>query len=120
MSDGFREELAEQIAENYEKQTGRSLPDHVLENLDVLGCVGRSKRRTVGEYRQVSPSVREQSPTPGETVAFIGCVGASGLAGVYASRWFGGYFAQLFGGVFIAMAAFAILWFAIRWVMADD
>jgi hypothetical protein len=104
------EQARDELKENYRQKTGEELPDHVVDNLDLL--TGTSAFDHVDIQRQVEAGLKERdddSVTNVELAAALSYIGISGLAGVYAARYFVGWPAQVAGGLFVALLAAAAI-----------
>lgn len=109
------EEAKREVKENYQQKTGEELPDHVVENLELLrpgpSLYDFDEMRKGRMYE--GTEYEEPDPIPGLFTVLL-WAGASGLLGVYASRFFGGWPAQMAAGVFVTLAAAGVL-MAVLW-----
>lgn len=107
------EQAKAEVKERYRDETGEELPDHVVENLEFLS--GPSLADT-SEFQQ-RQKLATQTPEPdsdrevtaASAITTVVYVGLSGLAGVYAARFFSGWGAQVAGGFFVALLAAGLL-----------
>jgi hypothetical protein len=110
MSDSPQERQRQRVKQRYREETGRELPDHVVENLSVLTRAGTVDRREMMErVKEPSAAADENSSLIEGTIILLGWMGVSGIVGVYASRFFGGWPAPPPAGGFVAMFAAAVL-----------
>lgn len=110
MSDLSEHDIREQAKKRYQDETGEELPDHAIENLDVLIEAPRARSREPWQdHRTTRLEERlENDRNPVVATAIVVSLAAvCGLIGVYASRWFSGWPAQVAGGAFVSVLFFA-------------
>lgn len=110
--DGITEEdvreAEQEMKEHYREQTGHELPDHVVENLEhvsgttLAGLAAMKNRSELAEERY-----KGGVATALDVLLLMELLAASGFVGLYVSRFFSGWPAQVAGGTLTALLAFA-------------
>lgn len=108
-------EAKDKLKSRYRVKTGEELPDHVLENLDLLQYRTGDIEQAL-EYQAQAEQRQNQADAKWKLYLILIELGISGLVGLYASRWFSGTLAQIAGGVNVALITVGVL-FGITWLL---
>lgn len=106
--------IKDQLQAHYREETGHELPDHVVDNLDVLRPPNTIDTAELEQQRRVEVTpVEDGKPTPQQYLLFIADVALSGFIGLQVSRFFTGTLAQVAGGVLVGAFVFAVITFVL-------
>lgn len=103
------EQAKREAKEKYRAKTGEELPDHVLKNLELLSGPSLVDHAEIDYKQALAREPYEEQDDTLATVVILVWIATSGLVGVYASRFFVGWPAQIVGGAFVAALAAGVL-----------
>jgi hypothetical protein len=121
VTDEQMQQAKEDLRERYRDETGHELPEHVVENLELLSSMTLHDIAEMQErQRRASKEIDDDGLTTAQVYLFMGEVAISGLVGVLASNFFDGLGSQLAGGFFTALLAFVVIGSTVYWAAGDS